>query len=247
MFFGELKYYLPAHHRLAERRSLRECWDATPWYLPALSSLVSWLPLPDGEALSLLSWRGIWTDLRGVGYTYAVGYLSGYVISYPFKRLHATGVERLHAVLFEDPSARLARKLQHASDHINQGKAKFRNFVEPPVEVEVATTTAQKRMLSSSSSPPPPRVPLKRQSTMEIKQLAMSTGFDGKRAALYGRISVFAQARFVPSACLSTMVGPCLGSCVCVCVCACYCALFRRRQFFNTTLLYIYCQDKQNR
>jgi hypothetical protein len=190
MVFSELKYYLPAHHRLAERRSLRECWDATPWSLPTLASVaLSWIPYPDGEAAH--SWREFWADLRAFGYAYAVGSLSGYVISYPFKRLHATSVQRLHTVLFENPSARLARKLQHASNHINQGKAKFRKF--EPVEVDVAT--AAQTMISS------PRVPLKRQSTMEIKQLAVSSGFEGKRAALYGRIAVFAKDRFILSAC----------------------------------------------
>jgi hypothetical protein len=182
--WNDIKYLLPWKHPLRETRSWTECWAATRWYTPKLAGLLLQTPLPD---FSFNLWVN-WSLMKYYGLCCLVGYGYGTVIGYPVKRAYTFARNALANQVFESNEARLSRKLQHASTHIQQAKAR----VFRPEEVAVASV-ASTEDTSNYGSDSNSKVPLRRQNTFRRKQEAVSSGFKEKQHALFQRIVEYAR------------------------------------------------------
>ena len=171
-----LGHYLPCGHRLREWRSLRQLIDKTPWYLQKLfvAPFLTGFPSPD------ISWTEWWHAMILQVPVMGLGVAIGKVIKYPCTILYARIRQSFVESMFETKEQHLARKLQHASEHYDEVRAKIAGSKE-------LTSVSGPASQQNRSAQGPPRG-LVRTSTIVMKQAAVKEGLNEKHRALGYRI-----------------------------------------------------------
>ena len=175
-------HYLPCGHRLREWRSLRQLIDKTPWYLQKLvvAPFLTGVPSPD------ISWTEWWHHAWTQAPTAGLGWAIGMVIKYPCNIMYTSLRGSFVKFMFETKQQHLARKLQHASEHYDEVRAKIARSKE---------LTAPQHNDSVQRAAPRS---LMRKSTILMKQAAVKEGLNEKYQALAHRI--FEHAKLVHAA-----------------------------------------------